>query len=107
MKRGQMKRKFAVLGTFTCAGFLAISLSVLGQTQKTQTQNGQTQSAQPQNEQTQPGAPQPAPGPKADAIYLHGNVYTGELANSQFSSILRAEAMAVRGEPFFGEQLSP
>ena len=98
MKRGQMKRKFAVLGTFTCAGFLAISLSVLGQTQKAQTQNGQTQSPQPQNEHTQPGARQSAPGPKADAIYLHGNIYTGELANSQFSSILRAEAVAVRGD---------
>src|ERR1700737_3401360 len=82
MKRGQMKRKFAVLGTLTCAGFLAISLSVPGQTQKAQ---------------THPVAPQPAPGPKADAIYLHGNIYTGELANSQFSSILRAEAIAVRG----------
>ena len=94
MKRGQMKRKFAVLGTLTCAGFLAISLSVPGQTQKAQTQNGQTQSPQPQNDQTQPGAP----GPKADAIYWHGNIYTGELANSQFSSILRAEAIAVRGD---------
>jgi predicted amidohydrolase YtcJ len=93
-----MKRKFAVPGTFTCAGFLAISLSVLGQTQNAQTPNGQIQSPQPQNDQTQAGAPQPAPGAKADAIYVHGNIYTGELANSQFSSILRAEAIAVRGD---------
>ena len=98
MKRGQMKRKFAVLGTFRCVGFLAISLSVLGQAQKAQTQNGQIQSPQAQNDQTQPGAPKSAPGSKADAIYLHGNIYTGELANSQFSSILRAEAIAVRGD---------
>jgi len=98
MKRGQMKRKFAVLGTFRCVGFLAISLSVLGLRQKAQTQNGQIQSPQAQNDQTQPGAPKSATGSKADAIYLHGNIYTGELANSQFSSILRAEAIAVRGD---------
>jgi hypothetical protein len=36
------------------------------------------------------------PGPKADIVYLHGNVYTGVPANSQFSSILREEAIAVR-----------
>jgi len=42
-------------------------------------------------------APQTAAtGPKADAIFLHGNVYTGTPANSQFSSILRQEAIAVR-----------
>jgi predicted amidohydrolase YtcJ len=37
-----------------------------------------------------------ATGPKADIIFLHGNVYTGVPANSQFSSILRQEAIAVR-----------
>jgi predicted amidohydrolase YtcJ len=36
--------------------------------------------------------------PKADAIYIHANVYTGTPANSQFSSILREEAIAVRGD---------
>jgi predicted amidohydrolase YtcJ len=36
------------------------------------------------------------PGPKADIVYLHGNVYTGVPANSQFSSVLREEAIAVR-----------
>src|SRR5437660_799118 len=36
--------------------------------------------------------------PKADVIYIHGNVYTGRPANSQFSSILREEAIAVRGD---------
>src|SRR2546421_392978 len=34
--------------------------------------------------------------PKPDTIFLHGNVYTGVPANSQFSSILRQEAIAVR-----------
>jgi predicted amidohydrolase YtcJ len=37
-----------------------------------------------------------AAGLKADTIFLHGNVYTGTPANSQFSSILRQEAIAVR-----------
>jgi predicted amidohydrolase YtcJ len=37
-------------------------------------------------------------GLKADVIYLHANVYTGVPANSQFSSILREEAIAVRGD---------
>ena len=38
------------------------------------------------------------PGPKADVIYMHANVYTGIPANDQFSSVLREEAIAVRGE---------
>jgi hypothetical protein len=36
--------------------------------------------------------------PKADIIFIHANVYTGVPANSAFSSILRQEAMAVRGD---------
>ncbi len=36
--------------------------------------------------------------PKADTIYVHANVYTGAPANAQFSSILRQEAIAVRGD---------
>ncbi len=35
---------------------------------------------------------------KADIIFEHGNIYTGVPANSQFSSILREEAIAVRGD---------
>jgi predicted amidohydrolase YtcJ len=35
--------------------------------------------------------------PKADAIYLHGNIYTGVPASAKFDSVLRAEAIAVRG----------
>jgi predicted amidohydrolase YtcJ len=37
-------------------------------------------------------------GPKADVIFIHANVYTGVPANAQFSSILREEAIAVRGD---------
>jgi predicted amidohydrolase YtcJ len=54
------------------------------------------------------GAPAPAqnsaPGaapeakPKADVIYMHANVYTGVPSNTAFSSILREEAIAVRGD---------
>ena len=36
--------------------------------------------------------------PKADTIYVHANVYTGVPANAPFSSILREEAIAVRGD---------
>jgi len=36
--------------------------------------------------------------PKADIIFIHANVYTGVPANTQFSSILREEAIAVRGD---------
>lgn len=36
--------------------------------------------------------------PKADVIFIHGNIYTGVPANSAFSSIDREEAIAVRGD---------
>ncbi len=36
--------------------------------------------------------------PKADVIFIHGNIYTGVPANSAFSSIARQEAIAVRGD---------
>jgi predicted amidohydrolase YtcJ len=36
--------------------------------------------------------------PKADVIFLRGNIYTGVLANSQFSSVERQEAIALRGD---------
>jgi predicted amidohydrolase YtcJ len=39
-----------------------------------------------------------APGPKADIVFIHANVYTGVPSNSAFSSILREEAIAVRGD---------
>jgi hypothetical protein len=46
----------------------------------------------------------PAPGaapdtrPRADIIFTHANVYTGVPADTPFSSILREEAIAVRGD---------
>lgn len=39
-----------------------------------------------------------APAPKADAIYVHGNIYTGVTGASSFREVLRAQAMAVRGD---------
>jgi predicted amidohydrolase YtcJ len=36
--------------------------------------------------------------PRADAIFFHANVYTGVSSNSPFSSMLREEAIAVRGD---------
>jgi predicted amidohydrolase YtcJ len=36
--------------------------------------------------------------PKADVIYVHANVYTGVPSNTAFSSILREDAIAVRGD---------
>jgi predicted amidohydrolase YtcJ len=46
--------------------------------------------------QAQTGATDPRP--RADAIYIHANVYTGVPANTPFSSVLREEAIAVRGD---------
>ena len=42
--------------------------------------------------------PAPTPGPKADIIYVHANVYTSIPANTSFGSILRQEAIAVRAD---------
>jgi predicted amidohydrolase YtcJ len=36
--------------------------------------------------------------PKADVIFVHGNIYTGVAVTSAFSAIQRAEAIAVRGD---------
>ena len=44
------------------------------------------------------GPPAPDTKPKADIIFTHANVYTGVPANTPFSSILREEAIAVRGD---------
>ena len=49
----------------------------------------------PLSAQTIP-APAPDTRPRADFIFTHANVYTGVPANSQFSSIQREEAIAVR-----------
>src|ERR1700728_531949 len=44
------------------------------------------------------GASAAPPGPKADVIFVHANVYTGVPSNAQFSSVGREEAIAVRGD---------
>ncbi len=36
--------------------------------------------------------------PRADAIYVHANIYTGVPSDTAFSATLREEAMAVRGD---------
>ena len=46
----------------------------------------------------QSSAPAAETKPKADVIFLHANVYTGVPANSTFSSVLREEAIALRGD---------
>jgi hypothetical protein len=51
--------------------------------------------AQPQSP---PATTAAASGPKADIIFIHANVYTGVPATTQFSSILREEAIGVRGD---------
>jgi len=38
------------------------------------------------------------PKPKADIIYFHGNIYTGLTGPGSFHPILRAQALAVRGD---------
>ena len=53
------------------------------------TQNPLTQEAQAQDQQAQP---------KADVIFLHGNVYTGVAGTSSSREIKRAEAIAIRGD---------
>src|SRR5216684_8201115 len=40
----------------------------------------------------------PPPAAKADAIYVHANIYTGVAGASSFHEIQRAQALAVRGE---------
>ena len=47
---------------------------------------------------SQNAAPAPDTRPKADVIFMHSNVYTGVSANTPFSSVLREEAIAVRGD---------
>jgi predicted amidohydrolase YtcJ len=47
----------------------------------------------------QKNAPETADSkPKPDTIFVHANVYTGVPSNAGFSSILREEAIAVRGD---------
>jgi len=46
----------------------------------------------------QTSAPAADTKPKADVIFVHANVYTGVPANTQFASIERQEAIAVKGD---------
>ena len=39
-----------------------------------------------------------APKPKADAIYIHGNVYTGMPMGASLGGVRREQAIAVRGD---------
>ena len=43
-------------------------------------------------------AGQEAPKQKADVIFMHANVYTGVPAEGAFQSVVREEAIAVRGD---------
>jgi predicted amidohydrolase YtcJ len=54
--------------------------------------------ANPMQGSAQSAEQKPAPGPKADILFVHANVYTGIPANSAFSSIAREEAIAVHGD---------
>jgi predicted amidohydrolase YtcJ len=86
---------------FTLLVLLTISKFALGQAQKPEQSSSQSSQSPAQNSAgpAPNGAQAPATtGPKADIVFLHGNVYTGTPANSQFSSILRLEAIAVRGD---------
>jgi predicted amidohydrolase YtcJ len=46
----------------------------------------------------QTSAPVADTKPKADIIFVHANVYTGVPANTQFASVERQEAIAVKGD---------
>jgi predicted amidohydrolase YtcJ len=66
-----------------------------------QTSSGQTAPAQksPQSSGFDQQADDPMlKMPRADIIFMHANVYTGVPANTPFASILREEAIAVRGD---------
>jgi predicted amidohydrolase YtcJ len=45
-----------------------------------------------------PQAPSKSETPKADQIFLHGNIYTGVKNSSSFVQVERAQAIAVRGD---------
>jgi hypothetical protein len=46
----------------------------------------------------QTNAPAAGSMPKADTIFVHANVYTGVPADTPFGSVLRADAIAVKGD---------
>ena len=54
--------------------------------------------ASPARNLSQNSGEKPVTAPKADILFVHGNVYTGVPANTPFSSILREDAIAIRGD---------
>src|SRR6266581_9544433 len=70
-------------------GHLQVCALLLYVIPMSQTQNPLAQMAEAQNQQAQP---------KADVIFLHGNVYTGVAGTSSSREIKRAEAIAIRGD---------
>jgi predicted amidohydrolase YtcJ len=79
---------------FTQSGFTQSALAQSTATQSTAQSLPQkvAQNAEPGDEKSDDSKP------KADILFIHANVYTGVPAESGFSSILRAEAIAVRGD---------
>jgi predicted amidohydrolase YtcJ len=43
-------------------------------------------------------AQEPAPPPRADAVFVHGNIYTGVVDKAAFNAVKRAQAIAIRGD---------
>ena len=39
-----------------------------------------------------------APLPRADSIFLHGNIYTGVTGSSSFHEVERVQAIAIKGD---------
>ena len=70
-------------------GHLQVCALLLYVIPMSQTQNPLAQMAEAQNQQAQP---------KADVIFLHGNVYTGVAGTSSSPEIKRAEAIAIGGD---------
>src|SRR6266849_1073184 len=70
-------------------GSLRVCALLLYMIPVSQTQNPLTQKTQAQDQQAKP---------KADVIFLHGNVYTGVAGTSSSREIKRAEAIAIRGD---------
>ena len=70
-------------------GSLRVCALLLYMIPVSQTQNPLAQMAEAQNQQAQP---------KADVIFLHGNVYTGVAGTSSSPEIKRAEAIAIGGD---------
>jgi predicted amidohydrolase YtcJ len=81
-------------------GMLFVCVMAWGSAQigaQTPAQTGQAPAVAQTPAPAMPATP-PDTRPRADIIFMHANVYTGVPANTQFSSVLREEAIAVRGD---------